>query len=101
MDDYIQAWQCIGCGKIEAPQTCIGVCRDRKILLVGLEEHRQALDEVQRLYGQLEQARAVLSRVAHTTPRAELWEASWLAFQDSARQVLAQWAASDANVSAA
>ena len=34
MGDYIQAWQCIGCGKIEAPQTCVGVCRDRKILLV-------------------------------------------------------------------
>ena len=22
---YVAAWQCIGCGKIEAPQTCIGV----------------------------------------------------------------------------
>jgi len=24
----LNAWQCIGCGKIEAPQNCIGVCRD-------------------------------------------------------------------------
>ena len=22
---YVAAWQCMGCGKIEAPQTCIGV----------------------------------------------------------------------------
>jgi hypothetical protein len=36
MGDYIQAWQCIGCGRIEAPQTCVGVCRDRKILRVGI-----------------------------------------------------------------
>jgi hypothetical protein len=27
MTDYVKAWQCIGCGKIEAPQTCIGVCQ--------------------------------------------------------------------------
>jgi hypothetical protein len=24
MNDYVKAWQCIGCGKIETPQTCIG-----------------------------------------------------------------------------
>ena len=51
MGDYVQAWQCIGCGRIEAPQTCIGVCRDRRITLVGIDEHREALDEVQRLHG--------------------------------------------------
>jgi hypothetical protein len=31
MKDYVKAWQCIGCGKIEAPQACIGVCQDRKV----------------------------------------------------------------------
>ena len=35
MIDTIDAWQCIGCGKIEAPQTCIGVCRDRKVYFIG------------------------------------------------------------------
>ena len=38
MAEYIQAWQCIGCGKIEAPQPCIGVCRDRKVLFIGKGE---------------------------------------------------------------
>ena len=38
MAEYIQAWQCIGCGKIEAPQLCIGVCRDRKVLFIGKGE---------------------------------------------------------------
>jgi uracil-DNA glycosylase len=28
---YVKAWQCVGCGKIEAPQTCIGICQDRKV----------------------------------------------------------------------
>ena len=41
MTDYVEAWQCIGCGKIEAPQTCIGVCRDRKVAFVYAEDHEQ------------------------------------------------------------
>jgi hypothetical protein len=31
MSNRVKAWPCIGCGKIEAPQTCIGVCHDRKV----------------------------------------------------------------------
>jgi len=27
MSDPVKAWQCIGCGSIEAPQTGIGVCQ--------------------------------------------------------------------------
>ena len=46
MNDYVKAWQCIGCGKIEAPQTCIGVCQDRKVLFVHAEEHEQMLAEL-------------------------------------------------------
>jgi len=100
MGDYIQAWQCIGCGKIEAPQTCVGVCRDRKILLVGIDDHRQALDEVQRLYGQLEQAQAMLARLAHTTPHEGHWQDAWLAAQEQARRLLADWTAQDATPAA-
>lgn len=91
MSDYIQAWQCIGCGKIEAPQTCIGVCRDRKVVLVGLTEHQQALDEIQRVHAELEQARAILSQLAHSTPRDGLWENSYRALREQARRVLAEW----------
>lgn len=95
MGDYIQAWQCIGCGKIDAPQPCIGVCRDRKVLLVGLDDHQQALDEIQRVYAQLEEAQGIVSRLARTTPRDGQWEASWRALQEQARQLLAVWATHD------
>lgn len=57
---YVQAWQCIGCGRIEAPQPCIGVCRDRKVLLVGKEEHEAALAEIQ------QQRRAARAQRAQT-----------------------------------
>jgi hypothetical protein len=27
--ERIKAWQCIGCGRIEGAQPCIGICEDR------------------------------------------------------------------------
>lgn len=39
MNETVKAWQCIGCGEIEAPQTCIGVCQDRKVDFVYASEH--------------------------------------------------------------
>jgi len=30
----VKAWQCIGCGKIDAPQTCIGICQDCRVEFV-------------------------------------------------------------------
>ncbi len=101
MADYINAWQCIGCGRIEAPQTCIGVCRDRKVLLVTLGEHQQALDEVQRVYGQLEQLEGLVARIARTTPREGQFESSWRAYQEQAQALLARLEAANAAAAAA
>jgi hypothetical protein len=89
MTDWIQAWQCIGCGKIEAPQPCIGVCRDRKILMVGKEAHERALAEITALHAQLAHARAMLQRFVLATPHEGQWERSWLALQAELREALA------------
>jgi len=97
MTEYIQAWQCIGCGKIEAPQTCIGVCRDRRVLLVALDDHQQALDEIQSVRRQLTAAQGVLARLALSTPRDGQWEPSYRALQEQARTVLASLATAGAD----
>ncbi|KRE89073.1 hypothetical protein ASG87_05885 [Frateuria sp. Soil773] len=89
MTDYIQAWQCIGCGKIEAPQPCIGVCRDKKILVVGKDEHERALAEGEALRAQLGKAHAMLQRFGLARPREGQWERSWLALQVELREALA------------
>jgi hypothetical protein len=89
MTDYIQAWQCIGCGRIEAPQPCIGVCKDRKIFMVGKDEHERVLSENAALRAQLESARAALLRFGLATPRAGQWQQSWSALQQQARAALA------------
>ena len=87
--DPIPAWQCIGCGRIEAPQTCIGVCQDRKVHLVAMPDHQAALDAIQQLLAQIDAMQRVLSRLAHSIPREGQWETSYRAAQEQARIVLA------------
>jgi hypothetical protein len=38
----IEAWQCIGCGRIEAPHPCIGGCQDRKVRFVDASFYEDA-----------------------------------------------------------
>lgn len=86
MSDYVKAWQCIGCGKIEAPQTCVGICQDRKIELVYAQDHRAALAQMEL---NLQAAESLLRRIALVTPRHDHWEASYRDLQLRARQLLA------------
>lgn len=90
MIDYVKAWQCIGCGKIEAPQTCVGICQDRKVEFVYATEHREA---IARTEAQVRGLTAIVRQIAQTTPRDGEWERSYRALQESARLALAQFAA--------
>ena len=89
MDEYIKAWECIGCGKIEAPQTCIGICQDRKVELVYAVEHKKVLAQLGSARLQLDALRALVRRLAWTTPRADEWEHSYRVLQDQAQRILA------------
>lgn len=86
----IEAWQCIGCGRIEAPQTCIGVCRDRKVVLVGLDLHAAVRAERDALGLRLEEVRRALVRFAAARPHAGQWQRSWEALQQELRELLAR-----------
>lgn len=89
MTDTIEAWQCIGCGRVEAPQTCIGVCRDRKVQLVGLADFEQVCSEADALRARLSDVRRELQRFALATPHAGRWDAAWESLQASVRTLLA------------
>jgi len=90
MTDYIQAWQCVGCGRIEAPQTCLGVCRDRKILMVAKDDHDRVAGDLDKARRRVEVALTMLARVAHSTPREGQWERSYRALQEQARDAIAK-----------
>lgn len=88
MTEPISAWQCIGCGRIEAPQTCIGVCQDRRVEFVyasDLEEAQAAHAATREEFARLE---AVVRRLALSRPRDGEWERSYRAFQAQARDAL-------------
>ena len=78
--ERIAGWRCIGCGKVDAPQPCIGICQDRKVELVLAGDYDALLARTAEL-------ESVLALIARITPRDEEWKASWEARQQRARQV--------------
>jgi hypothetical protein len=81
MVDTIKVWQCIGCGRIDHPQPCVGICQDRKTELVHASDYAEAESRIAELEG-------VLRRIAFTTPRAGEFDAAWRALQRDARKLL-------------
>jgi hypothetical protein len=81
----INVWRCIGCGRIEGPQPCIGVCEDRKDELVFAADHDR---EISRVRGEMENLAVVLRQIAYTTPHKGECERTWDALQKRARSVL-------------
>lgn len=93
MIEVMQAWQCIGCGRIDGPQTCVGICQDRKVELVYAAQYKDMLSEYRT---QLVDANALIAKLAaqmrpivNTTPRNAEWERSYRALQKYAREGLA------------
>ncbi|MCQ3935340.1 MAG: hypothetical protein DPW23_10735 [Gammaproteobacteria bacterium] len=89
MTTYMNAWQCIGCGKIEGPRPCIGICQDRQVQFVYAAEFDELQAQAQRLQQRAEELEAVLRQLAGTTPRSGEWERSYRALQERARKALA------------
>jgi len=48
MTERVTAWQCIGCGRIEGAQPCVGICQDRKTEFVYATDHDEALRQLAR-----------------------------------------------------
>jgi len=81
----IVAWRCIGCGAIEAPQTCIGICEYHKVRFVHSDEHASALVEAR---GSAAALRRFAQKVASIKPHDGQWETSFRALQHEALQLL-------------
>jgi len=72
----MKAWQCIGCGRLEAQETCIGICEDRPVELVYA--------------GDYEGLESLVRQLATTSPRDGQWERTYRAMQQRARELLAK-----------
>ena len=95
--ETIQAWQCIGCGRVEAPQPCVGICQDRRVEFVYASEYvetERALDDARRQRNALA---SLVRRLAWSRPRDGNFERSYQALQAQARALLTTLDATDAN----
>jgi hypothetical protein len=74
-----KVWECIGCGRIEDPRPCVGICQDRKAEYVLASEHDALLAALAQ----------VVRTIAITTPREGECLRHWRALPQRARKALA------------
>jgi hypothetical protein len=76
--ETIRVWECVGCGRIDHPQPCVGICRDVKAEYVRAADYADARERIENLEG-------LLRRIAFTSPREGEFESAWRALQRDAR----------------
>jgi len=86
--ERIVAWQCTGCGRIEGPQPCIGVCQDKKVAFVSGDAYDAVLARLRGAEARLAALESLALRLALAKPRDGEWEASYRALQKEARRAL-------------
>ena len=74
-----KVWECVGCGRIDDPRPCVGICRDQKVEYVVAREHDELVDALA----------GVARAIATTTPREGEALRHWRALQERARRALA------------
>jgi len=99
--ERISAWQCIGCGRIEGPQPCIGVCQDKKVAFVSGEAYDAAIARLGEAEARLAGLESLALRLAQSRPRPGEWEKSYRALQAEARRTLRESRAAQAPPAAA
>jgi hypothetical protein len=86
--ERISAWQCIGCGRVEGPQPCIGVCQDKKVTFVSAEAYDAVAARLRQAEARLAALESLANRMALAKPRDGEWEKSYRALQNEARLAL-------------
>ena len=88
MTERLTAWQCIGCGRIEGAQPCVGICQDRRMDFVYASDYDEALAQLALMRQQTEALVVLIRQLACTTPRAGEWERTYRALQVRAQRAL-------------
>lgn len=84
----VSAWKCIGCGRVEAPQPCIGVCSDRKVELVDARDYDIVLEKLESLQAEHERLVQFVRMMARNKPHKDRWEESYRHLQALAEGIL-------------
>jgi hypothetical protein len=83
-----RAWLCTGCGRVEAPQPCLGVCVRKPDEVVRADHHAAVAARAADAEHGAHELAALVSRLAWSTPRDGGWEASLAALRGAALGLL-------------
>ena len=81
MTDRAKVWQCVGCGRIESQQQCLGICHDVPVEIVSAADYDAVRAEADGL-------RLFLKQIVASLPRDGGWERSYRALQERAKRLL-------------
>lgn len=95
MVEHLESLECIGCGRLEGPRPCVGICQDRIVTLVYAHDYKEALAQAELAHRQAKALEGLVRQLAWTTPRAGEWERSYRGLQDQARRILSDRILSD------
>ena len=90
MTEYIQRWQCTGCGKIDDPQSCVGICQDHKVFPVYASEYEELRKELEVAQADLALLSAQMRQIVKTTPKHPRRERNYHALRELVRRTLDQ-----------
>ena len=88
MTTRLLAWECVGCGRIEGPRPCVGVCEDRRTAFVYAADYDVVLAQLGAARNEAQELRELMRQIAHTTPRQGECERTWLALRARAARLL-------------
>jgi hypothetical protein len=83
-----RAWLCTGCGRVEAPQPCLGVCVRKPDEVVRADHHAAVAARAADAERDARELAALVGRLAWSTPRDGGWEASLAALRAAALGLL-------------
>ena len=86
--DRVTTWLCVACGRIEAPQECIGVCVRPTEEVVRAEHHDEAVARLEVIEDQRRALSGFVGRLAWVRPREGESERTARAMREQARGVL-------------
>jgi hypothetical protein len=84
-----RAWLCTGCGRVEAPQACLGVCLRHPAEVVRSDRHAEALERAADADRDARALRALVRRLAWTTPREGRGDETVSAMREAALALVA------------
>ena len=86
--EVITTWACDSCGRIEAPQPCIGVCIRPETPMVEASEHAAVVAAARTVAAELERLAPLLRQLAWSRPRADHREEMQQALRAAAHRAL-------------